>query len=64
MNRLLALAMGLSAGALISQPHVRTETHVAGDRIPLQVAFQGAPRTLMRSTVTGFAPGTGGGTSV
>jgi MFS family permease len=29
MNRLLALAMGLLAGSLVSLPHVRTQAHVA-----------------------------------
>ena len=38
MNRLLALAMGLLAGALVSLPHVRTESHVAAYAVVMGLA--------------------------
>jgi MFS family permease len=38
MNRLLALAMGLLAGSLLSLPHVRTQTHVAAYALVMGLA--------------------------
>jgi MFS family permease len=38
MNRLLALAMGLLAGSLLSLPHVRTQAHVAAYAIVMGLA--------------------------
>jgi MFS family permease len=38
MNRLLALAMGLLAGALVALPHVRTEAHVAAYAVVMGMA--------------------------
>ncbi|HYG11391.1 MAG TPA: MFS transporter [Pyrinomonadaceae bacterium] len=38
MNRLLALAMGLLAGSLVSLPHVRTEAHVAAYAVVMGLA--------------------------